>query len=231
MLPETASASDGSGRKSRGSRRGSDPRHQPTPPPNGHCRAIGAVSKPRISLPYHAPVQDLEHAAQALGWSGQLIPDVEVLDTRFAAVARIRPDVHQWRRDHGWEPELNPTWFRSWGEPCLHDQLPVAAVDLLGILVRVARAKRALRACGTLMTLAPCAVVLPGDHPYQPWPLIELDYYGIGVVNAATSGPAELVLAPENRSAEFGSSLFSRWLLEVLYSKALEQHTEIAENA
>lgn len=170
-------------------------------------------------------MQELEHAARALGWSGRLIPDVEVLGSRFAAVTRIRPDVHRWRRDHGWQPEANPSWFRSWSEPSMHDHLPVPAVDLVGILVPVGSADSALHACGTLMTLAPCVVVLPADHPYQPWPMIELDYYGIGVVTASTHAPADLLLRPEDRTAEFGSSLFSRWLLEVLYSKTLDTDT------
>jgi hypothetical protein len=181
-----------------------------------------------ISGAYDAPVQQLEHAAFALGWDGHLIPDVEVLGARFAAVARIRSDVHRWRSEHGWAPEPNPTWFRSWSDPNIHDHLPLAAVDLLGILVPVSKARHALRACGTLMTLAPCTVVLPGNHPYKPWPMIELDYYGIGVVTACADGPAELLLAPEDRSAEFGSSLFGRWLLEVLYSRVLEREPENA---
>ena len=173
-------------------------------------------------------MQQLEHAALALGWEGHLVPDVEVLGARFTAVARIRPDIHRWRTENGWEPELNPTWFRSWSEPSVHDHLPLPAVDLLGILVPVAKARHAVRACGTLMTLAPCTVVLPLDHPYKPWRMIELDYYGIGAVNAGPDA-AELVLRPEDRTSEFGSSLFGRWLLEVLYSRVLERVSETAE--
>lgn len=177
-------------------------------------------------------MRELEHAACALGWNGRLIPDVEAWGSRFAAVTRIRPDVHRWRREHGWLPEPNPAWFRSWSEPSAYPHVPVPAVDLLGILVTVSGADRALGACGTLMTLAPCAVVLPpGAVPR--WPLIELDYYGIGAVTATADAPAELLLMPEDRTAEFGSSLFSRWLLEVLYSKTLELETEagITESA
>ncbi len=56
---------------------------------------------------------------------------------------------------------------------------------------------------------------------------------GIGVVTAGNDEPAELVLAPEDRTAEFGSSPFGRWLLEVLYSKLLDQQNNPrpAENA
>ncbi|GAA0538281.1 hypothetical protein GCM10011581_05250 [Saccharopolyspora subtropica] len=176
-------------------------------------------------------MQQLQHAADALGWDGQLIPDVEVLGARFAAVARIRHDVHRWRIHHGWAPELNPSWIRSWSEPSLHDHVPVAAVDLLGILVPVSHTRHALRACGTLLTLAPCVVVLPPNNPYRPWPMLELDYYGVGVVNAGLEGPAEVVLHPEDRTAEFGSSMFGRWLLEVLYSKVLENDPKLTENA
>lgn len=174
-------------------------------------------------------MQQLEHAARALGWDGYLIPDVEVLGSRFTAVARVRTDVHRWRLEHGWAPELDPALVRSWAEPSRHEQIPVTAVDLLGILVPVTKAAHAVRACGSLMTIAACSVVLPDDHPYQPWRLTELDYYGIGVVVAGTPSPAELVLAPEDRSAEFGSSLFSRWLLEVLYAKVLAREPEITE--
>ncbi|MGW5644967.1 hypothetical protein ACWEV3_36865 [Saccharopolyspora sp. NPDC003752] len=175
-------------------------------------------------------MQQLQHAARALGWDGRLIPDVEVLGARFAAVARIRRDVHEWRSLHGWGPELNPAWFRSWSEPCTHDQVPVAAVDLLGLLVPVSRSRHALRACGTLLTLAPCAVVLPQGSKYKPLRMLELDYYGVGVVNAGFEGPAELVVTPEDRTAEFGSSMFGRWLLEVLYSRLLEL-PQLTENA
>lgn len=166
----------------------------------------------------------------ALGWHGHLIRDVEVLGSRVTAVTRLRHDVHEWRSTHGWEPQANPSWFRAWSEPTSHDHLPVPAVDLLGVLVRVSKVKRALNSCGTLMTLAPCAVVLPHDHPHQPWPLTELDYYGIGVVHAGPESPADLVLAPEDRSAEFGSSLFGRWLLEILYSKLLEREHPVVRD-
>lgn len=167
-------------------------------------------------------MQQLQHAAGALGWDGQLIPDVEVLGSRFTAAARIRPDVHKWRSRNGWSPELDPAWFRSWSEPDEHDQLPVSAVDLQGILVRVSDPADALRACGMLLTLAPCVVVLPPDHRCDKLSMLELDYYGAGVVRAGYDGTAELVIRPEDRTAEFGSSMFWRWLLEVLYSRMLE---------
>lgn len=172
-------------------------------------------------------MQHLEHAARTLGWDGHLVRDIEVLGSRFAAVARIRHDVHLWRSEHGWAPEPNPTWFRSWSEPSTYDHLPVAAVDLLGVLVPVSKAKHALSACGTLMTLAPCAVVLPADHPYKPLPLMELDYYGIGAVSSGGSNAATLLVRPEDRSVEFGSSLFGRWLQEVLYSRVLKHDPEL----
>lgn len=175
-------------------------------------------------------MRDLEHAARVLEWDGHVIPDVEVLGARFAAVARVHADVHRWRRANGWAPELDPTWFRCWSEPRRHDHLPVAAVQLLGVLVPTPDLSRAADACGTLTTLAPCSVVAPADQPYQPWPLTELDYYGIGVVTADESGPAEPVLQPADRSAEFGPSLFARWLLEVLYSKALDSDPEFADS-
>ncbi|RRO15609.1 hypothetical protein EIL87_16450 [Saccharopolyspora rhizosphaerae] len=175
-------------------------------------------------------MQQLQHAARALGWEGRLVPDVEVLGTRFTAVARIRQDVHQWRRHHGWGPELNPAWFKAWSEPERHDQLPVAAVDLIGILVPVSKPSRALRACGMLLTLAPCAVVLPGQQRYDALSMLELDYYGAGAVTTGPGGSGELVITPENRAAEFGSSMFGRWLLEVLYSRLLD-HPQLTENA
>ena len=175
-------------------------------------------------------MQQLQHAARALGWDGKLVPDVDVLGTRFTAVASIRQDVHQWRLHNGWGPELNPAWFKAWSEPEHHDQLPVAAVDLIGILVPVSTPSRALRACGMLLTLAPCAVVLPNDHRYDALSMLELDYYGAGAVTTGPEDAAHLVIAPENRAAEFGSSMFGRWLLEVLYSKLLE-HPQLTENA
>ncbi|MFR9732151.1 hypothetical protein ACL03H_23240 [Saccharopolyspora sp. MS10] len=175
-------------------------------------------------------MQQLQHAADALGWTGFLVPHVEVLGARFAAVTRVRRDVHLWRREHGWAPEDDPTWFRSWSQPSMHDHLPLAAVEVVGILVPVRKAKYGLRACGTLMTLAPCSVVLPRGHPYRPWPMTELDYYGIGVVADHGEAPSDVLLSPEDRSPEFSSSLFGRWLQEVLYSLVLQRDPELADN-
>ncbi|GGM42152.1 hypothetical protein GCM10012275_11420 [Longimycelium tulufanense] len=163
----------------------------------------------------------LQHAAFALGWRGVVIADVAVLGSRVSAVVRVHRDVHRWRVRNGWPPETDPSWFRSWFEPELHDRLPVSAVELVGVLVEEATLHNALRACGTLMTLAPCAVVLSTPQ-HDPWPLIELDYYGIGVVTTLADGSSEVSIPPEDRSGEFGPSLFGRWLLEVLYDRVLK---------
>ena len=164
----------------------------------------------------------LHQAASALGWRGTVVPDVAVLGHQVSAVVRVREDVHEWRSANGWPPQADPSWFRSWFEPTVHDQLPVSAVELVGGLVGESTVDRALQSCGTLMTLAPCAVVLPGPQGRESWPLIELDYYGIGVVAVTESGSADLLVPPEDRSTEFGPSLFGRWLLEVLYDRVLK---------
>ncbi|KAA2263809.1 hypothetical protein F0L68_09040 [Solihabitans fulvus] len=169
----------------------------------------------------------LQPATSALGWHGIVVPDVAVLGHQVSAVVRLRGEVHDWRAGNGWPPQSDPSWFRSWFEQTHHDHLPVAAVDLVGVLVGESTADRALQACGTLMTLAPCAVVLPGPQDAGTWPLIELDYYGIGVVAVDTAtGDADLLVTPEDRSTEFGPSLFGRWLLEVLYERALQVSTD-----
>lgn len=165
----------------------------------------------------------LHRAASALGWRGIVVPDVAVLGHQVSAVVRVRADVHEWRTAHRWPPHADPSWFRSWFEPTAHDQLPVPAVELVGVLVDESTVDRALQSCGTLMTLAPCAVVLPGPQRSKSWPLIELDYYGIGVVVLEDSDSTELLVPPEDRSPEFGPSLFGRWLLEVLYDRVLKE--------
>ncbi|WP_367132105.1 hypothetical protein [Saccharothrix sp. HUAS TT1] len=164
----------------------------------------------------------LHHAASALGWRGIVVPDVAVLGHQVSAVVRVRADVHEWRSANGWPPQADPSWFLSWLEPATHDRLPVPAVELIGVLVGESTADRALQSCGTLMTLAPCSVVLPAAQGAESWPLLELDYYGIGVVAVDEAGAAELLVPPEDRSKEFGPSLFGRWLLEVLYERVVK---------
>ncbi|HEX4702602.1 MAG TPA: hypothetical protein VH352_10785, partial [Pseudonocardiaceae bacterium] len=84
---------------------------------------------------------------------------------------------------------------------------------------------RALTACGTLISLAPCAVVLPIAMVDDSLPLSELDYYGVGVVSGTDEGSAKVVVPPEDRSGEFGPSLYGRWLQEVLYDRVVKgQH-------
>jgi hypothetical protein len=169
------------------------------------------------------PVQTLlQRAATALGWDGVVVPDVAVLGQQVSAVVRLLPEVHEWRTQNGWPPRADPSWFRSWFEPAAHDRLPVAAVELVGVLVSESTTDRALQSCGTLLTLAPCAVMLPRTDESQAWSYIELDYYGIGVV-VGDDTTADLMVPPEDRSPEFGPSLFGRWLLEVLYERVLKE--------
>ena len=97
--------------------------------------------------------------------------------------------------------KADPSWFRSWFEPEAHDRLPVAAVELVGVLVSESTTDRALQSCGTLLTLAPCAVMLPRSDASQAWSYIELDYYGIGVV-VGDDSVAELMVPPEDRSPD-----------------------------
>lgn len=165
-------------------------------------------------------MSSLYRAAAALNWCGHIVSDIEVLGQHVAAVVRLDEDIHRWRTDNGWPPKADSSWFRSWFEPELHDQVPVSAVDLIGVLVTESDPTRALEACGSLMTLAPCAVLVPEST--DPWPLIELDYYGIGVIKVCPGVPAEVSIPPEDRSTEFSPSLFGRWLREVLYGRALE---------
>ena len=161
------------------------------------------------------------HAASALGWRGFVVPDVGVLGHRVSAVARIVDDVDRWRRSNGWPPEPDPSWFRTWFNPGPRDRSPLPAVELVGLLVAESDTERALTACGTLISLAPCAVVLPdvpAGEPGNPLQVTELDYYGVGVVAGAGSG-VRVIVPPEDRSGEFGPSLYGRWLAEVLYDR------------
>jgi hypothetical protein len=171
---------------------------------------------------YDAPVLSPQHAASALGWRGVVVPDVGVLGFRVSAVVSVRADVDAWRRANGWPPQPDPSWFRRQFDAIPNDRTPLPAVELVGILVIENEAERALNACGTILTLAQCAVILPEELSTDPWPLSELDYYGVGVVTGDDATGARLVVPPEDRSGEFGPSLYARWLLEVLYDRVLK---------
>jgi hypothetical protein len=165
-----------------------------------------------------------QHAASALGWRGVVVPDVGVLGYRVSAVVRVHEEVDRWRRSNGWPPQPDPSWFRTWFDPGPLDRTPLPAVELLGILVAESEPDRALTACGTLISLAPVAVVLPEPVADGPWPLSlsELDYYGVGVVAGDDQNGANVVVPPEDRSGEFGPSLYGRWLQEVLYDRVVK---------
>lgn len=168
-----------------------------------------------------------QHAASALGWRGVVVPEVGVLGYRVSAVVRVHEQVDRWRRSHGWPPQPDPSWFRTWFDPGPLDRTPLPAVELVGIVVTESEPDRALTACGTLISLAPCAVVLPEVSSDNPWPLNELDYYGVGVVDGSAATGAHVVVQPEDRSGEFGPSLYGRWLQEVLYDRVVRgQHSE-----
>jgi len=181
-------------------------------------RAVSTPEEPRYAA--HVPLSP-QHAASALGWRGVVIPDVGVLGYRVSAVVRVHDEVDRWRRSNGWPPQPDPSWFRTWFTPGPLDRTPLPAVELLGILVTESEPDRALTACGTLISLAPCAVVLPESVLDEVWPLNELDYYGVGVVGG-TNEAAKVVVPPEDRSGEFGPSLYGRWLQEVLYDRVVK---------
>ncbi|HEY4021414.1 MAG TPA: hypothetical protein VGM75_22185 [Pseudonocardiaceae bacterium] len=161
-----------------------------------------------------------KHAASALGWVGPVVPDVGILGHRVAAVVRLHPEVDRWRRSNGWPPQPDPSWFRTWFDPGPIDRTPLPAVSLVGVLVTESEADRALNSCGTLITLAKVAVILPGPAAEDPWPLNEFDYYGVGVVSGDDDSP-KVVVPPEDRAVEFGPSLYGRWLQEVLYDRVV----------
>lgn len=160
-----------------------------------------------------------QEAADALGWSGVVVPNVGVLGQRVSAVVRIDEDVDRWRCAHGWPPHPEPSWFRTWFEPGVTDRVPLPAVDLVGVLVTGSALDGALTSCGTLIGLAPCAVVVPVAAADDALALSELDYYGVGVVVVDDLGRATVLAVPEDRSREFGPSLYGRWLREVLYDR------------
>lgn len=161
-----------------------------------------------------------------MGWHGLVVPDVGMLGHRVSAVVRVRADVDRWRRANGWPPHPDPSWFRTWFSPGPPDRSPLPAVDLVGILVDDTEAEHALNACGTLISMAPCAAVLADSGDL--WPLNELDYYGVGVV-IADEESARVVVPPEDRANEFGPSLYGRWLREVLYDRVLRGAYETAK--
>jgi hypothetical protein len=144
-----------------------------------------------------------------------------MLGHRVSAVVRVDRAVDLWRRSNGYPPHPDPSWFRTWFDPAPYDSTPLPAVALVGILVTESDPERALTACGTLISLAPCAVVLPKTLLEDALPLSELDYYGVGVVGADEQLGAKVVISPEDRSGEFGPSLYGRWLREVLYDRVV----------
>lgn len=140
-------------------------------------------------------------------------------------MVRIDDTVDRWRQANGWPPQPDPSWFRTWFTPGPRDRSPLPAAELVGILVTEADTERALTACGTLISLAPCAVLLPESVVASPLPVSELDYYGVGVVGIDEQGGARVIVPPEDRSGEFGPSLYGRWLQEVLYDRIVRgQH-------
>ncbi|HEX7662609.1 MAG TPA: hypothetical protein VF444_24350 [Pseudonocardiaceae bacterium] len=159
-------------------------------------------------------------AASALSWRGLVVPDVGMLGHRVSAVVRVHDGVDRWRRENGWPPHADPSWFRTWFSPGPPDRSPLPAVDLVGILVSGTAIEHALNACGALISLAPCAAVFEETAAHDPWALNELDYYGVGAV-VADENSARVVIPPEDRAGEFGPSLYGRWLREVLYDRVL----------
>ncbi|SCL43284.1 hypothetical protein GA0070615_6370 [Micromonospora aurantiaca] len=176
-------------------------------------------------LPSRSTALGLERAAEALGWSGFVVPDVSLLGTRVSIVVSLDAAAHQWRLEHGCaEPLLDPDELTIWEWPEGRGVFPPSAVSIMGVLAHRGRSVRAaICSARKWRGFGATALLLTQDDDSSPDLLLECAYSGIAVVREDRDEATVLQAGRDGRVATARRTTVDRWVEEQLYGHVLAQ--------
>lgn len=166
-------------------------------------------------------------AAVALGWSGVLVQDVRLFDTRVAMVVDVDVDAHtaRWSQADGGLPMLDGDVLAMWEWPEGREVFPSCVVSLTGVLVPVGRSwRQALTVARHWRGFAATAIVTaPGGDGVGEECLLECAYSGVAVASSQMDRESVAVVQPGRpaRMATARRGTLDRWVEEKLYERLL----------
>lgn len=174
-------------------------------------------------LPSRSTAPCMERAAEALGWSGVVVPDVSLLGTHVSVVVVRDAAAHEWRLENRCaEPLLDPDSLAMWEWPQGRGLFPPSAVSIQGVLAGVERSPRnALSTARKWRGFAATAVALPSVAAASRDLLLECSYSGVAVVCEDQDEARIIQPGHAGRLATARRTTVDRWIEEKLYGRLL----------
>lgn len=189
-----------------------------------HLKALPAPLVPPVELP--APADELAvAAANELGWSGVVLPEMRLLGRRVCLVVELMTEAHAERICLGQRPVTDRASVATWVWPEFAGRVPEPAVRVVGAIA-VARHWRTGLAnvvpflrYGDAAVVLPTSVVLTNDYVVNCLPRARA--YGVAVVRTEPDAEVALDLPGRSERATAGVDGIHRWITELAYDKIL----------
>lgn len=193
-----------------------------------NLKALPAPLVPTVELP--APADELAvAAANELGWSGIVLPEMRLLGRRVCLVVELMTEAHAERICLGQRPVTDRASVATWVWPEFSGKVPEPAVRIVGAIAvarhwrtGLAHAVPFLR-YGDAAMVVPTSVVLTNDYVANCLPRARA--YGVAVVRTEPDAEVELDLPGRGERAQAGIDGVHRWITELAYDKILATTT------
>jgi hypothetical protein len=187
-------------------------------------KALPAPLVPPVELP--ASVDELAvRAAEELGWSGIVLPEMRLLGRRVCLVVELLTEAHAERICLGQLPVTDRESVATWVWPEFAGMVPEPAVRVVGV-IGVARHWRTGLAnvvpflrYGDAAVVLPTSVVLTNDYVANCLPRARA--FGVAVVRTEPDAQVDLDLPGRAERAQAGVDGIHRWISELAYDRIL----------
>ncbi|MFR9728042.1 hypothetical protein ACL03H_02365 [Saccharopolyspora sp. MS10] len=165
-------------------------------------------------------------AADALAWSGTVLPPVKMLGRHVVPVAELVPDAHAERLCFGSEPVLDRAEISTWVWPEMDGRVPPPSAHLVGMLAPARHWRTALTAAVPFARFTSTAIIVPKSvtdaKDFMSTCLIRARQFGVAVLSAeADDVEVELPGRSFADAPPIEHTEVSRWVNEVVYQQLL----------
>jgi len=176
---------------------------------------------PSIQHTVNSETDHLSQAVSALGWHGDFLPHIRLLGMRVSVVVDVDPVAIARRVEQECAiPMLDWDTLTMWEWPEGNGIFPPSPLAVVGVLVSgVKQRKRALTFARRWAGFCSSATTLESAEPITPEQLLDVSYYGVGVV-ARPPGTDEYHLVRPSRTGRLPSArrtTMDRWVEETLF--------------